>query len=112
MLDSDFDPMIIAYHVDFPFNSIGLPRQLYLRIWFNCQGNCIKKDPPVSWPLDWKWRAPLAYLRHGNCIALLGNDFSDYFEGVTDMRSLSMMQKGCCPKAISNIILGEEGTPD
>lgn len=104
--------MRTAFHIDFDFNSIWLPRPLFLRIYFNCAGECLRLNPGQSWPLGWRWRAPGTWAKYGHCRALLGHDFSDAFMGITDERTLELIKEGCCPDELISAMLGYDEMKD
>lgn len=100
----------IAYHQDSNIEIAGSPMPLFLRVYYDCSGRPFGDlHRYTTRPGDiWKGILP-GYV---DSFGVLGHDFSDYSEGLTDTRTLEMLQENCCPPELLAEMLGGEGAPD
>lgn len=100
----------IAYHQDTGILIVESPMNLYLRVWYDCKGRPFgKKTRWITRPGDlWKGKPP----EYVDSFGLLGHDFTTFFEGFTDTRTIEMLRDNCCPPELIAAILGAEEMPD
>lgn len=100
----------IAYYQDTGIRIEKAPMKLYIRVWYDCKGRPFGKLTRfITKPGD-IWKGKLS--EYIDSFGLLGHDFSDYFEGLKDMRTIEMLRDNCCPPELLAEMLGKEETPD
>jgi len=100
----------VAYHIDYDFpDRPGQPR-LFRRVYYDCHGRIFGKKSTWHTPGGrWKDGTPVEKIVG---YGVLAHDFSDFSRHITDVRGLELLRQGCCPQAIANAMLGDEGIPD
>jgi len=100
----------LAYTIDHDFPDRPGEPHLFRRVSYDCKGRIF--GGKATWHTHngrWKDGTPVEkVVGYG----LLGHDFSDFSRHITDRRAVELLKQGCCPEAIANAMLGEEGIPD
>lgn len=101
-----------AYFIDTPIEMFASPFEQFIRTYYDCKG--LPKGIYGRYtlrPANIRKGIPAKYY---DAYGVLGAmHLTDDFSTVpADMRTIKMMLDGCCPPALINAILGEEGTAD
>lgn len=100
----------LAYTIDHDFPDRPGEPHLFRRVSYDCKGRIFgRKSTWYTQNGTWKDGTPVEkVVGYG----LLGHDFSDFSRHISDRRGLELLKQGCCPEAVVNAMLGDEGMPD